>query len=236
MKRLLVASIALGSMAPAACVASLDQGSSASAPTSSTSTAIRYVALGDSYTIGTGVGQNDRWPDQLVAAVGAGAQLDLIANLGVNGYTSSDLIRDELPELRELDAGFVSILIGVNDVVQRVSIDRYRANVQQILGEVLALVPAERIVIVATPDYTRTPRGADFGEPEEQRAGIHAVNEVMRAEAAERGIAFVDISPMADQADTDRTLVATDGLHPSRVQYAAWVGLLAPVVEGLLAD
>jgi len=198
--------------------------------------AIRYVALGDSYTIGTGVGQSDRWPDQLVVAVGDSVPLELVANLGVNGYTSSDLIRDELPDLRDLEPGFVSILIGVNDVVQRMSIDRYRANVEQILREVLALVPRERIVVVATPDYTRTPRGADFGNPEEQRAGIQAVNEVMRAEAVERGIAFVDISSVADQAGTDRTLVAGDELHPSGAQYALWVQLVAPVVEGLLAE
>jgi len=236
MKGLLVASIALGSLVPAACVVSLDPGSAAPAPPSSGSSAIRYVALGDSYTIGTGVGQNDRWPDQLVAAVGGDAPLELVANLGVNGYTSSDLIRDELPELRALDAGFVTILIGVNDVVQRVSIDRYRANVEQILGEVLAVVPRERIVVVATPDYTRTPRGVDFGNPEEQRAGIHAVNEVMRAEATERGIAFVDISVVADQAGADRTLVAGDQLHPSGAQYGRWVELIAPVVAELLAS
>ena len=198
--------------------------------------AIRYVALGDSYTIGTGVGQSDRWPNQLVATLGDSVPLELVANLGVNGYTSSDLIDDELPELAELQPGFVSILIGVNDVVQHVSIERYRANVEQILGEVMAVVPRERIVVVATPDYTRTPRGADFGDPEEQRAGIQAVNEVMRSEAVKRGIAFVDISAVADQAGADRTLVAGDQLHPSGVQYGRWVELIAPVVAELLAS
>ena len=217
-----------------ACASTVGPGTSGT--TSPGADAIRYVALGDSYTIGTRVGQNDRWPNQLAATLGDSVPLGLVANLGVNGYTSDDLIRDELPELRELEPGFVSILIGVNDVVQRVSIERYRANVEQILGEVLAVVPRERIVVVATPDYTRTPRGADFGDIDEQRAGIQAVNEVMRAEAAERGIAFVDITPMADQAGTDRTLVATDLLHPSGAQYALWVELIAPVIEELLAD
>lgn len=234
MNRLLVAYIAVGSMAPLACAASVGPGpSDAQSPRANP---IRYVALGDSYTIGTGVGRNDRWPDQLVLAVGDSAQLELVANLGVNGYTSGDLIDGELPELADLGPGFVSILIGVNDVVQGVSIDRYRANVEQILGEVLALVPRERIVVVGTPDYTRTPRGADFGDPEEQRSGIRAVNAVMRAEATERGIAFVDVAPVADQAGEDRTLLARDQLHPSGVQYARWVELIAPVIEKLVAQ
>lgn len=196
---------------------------------------IRYVALGDSYTIGTSVSVSDRWPNRLVAALGESVPLELVGNLGVNGYTSSDVIRGELPALGDLRPDFVTLLIGVNDVVQDVSLDRYRQNIEQILGALLAQVPRDRIVVVATPDYTRTPRGADFGDPQQQRDAISAVNAAMEQMCAERGIAFVNITPVADQAETDRTLVATDLLHPSGVQYGRWVELIAPVVEGLFA-
>jgi lysophospholipase L1-like esterase len=111
---------------------------------------------------------------------------------------------------------------------------RYRSNVDQILGSILEVVPRDRIVIVSTPDYTRTPRGADFGSPEQQRAAIAEANSIMRAAAEARGIAFVDIGSVADQAGSDPSLVAGDQLHPSGVQYARWVDLVAPVVEGLL--
>jgi len=33
--------------------------------------ALRYVAVGDSYTIGTSVSESERWPNQLVAEVSA---------------------------------------------------------------------------------------------------------------------------------------------------------------------
>ena len=47
---------------------------------------LRYVALGESYMIGTSVGMAGRFPDQLVEALGAAPPgLDLVANLGVNG-------------------------------------------------------------------------------------------------------------------------------------------------------
>ncbi len=194
------------------------------------------MALGDSYTIGTSIRGGEAWPNQLVESLRDRVPLELVANLAVNGYTSGDLIRAELPALADYQPDFVSILIGVNDVVRDIPADRYRANLAQILGSVLGVVAHDRIVVVSTPDYTRTPRGADFGDPEQQRAAIDEVNAAMAAEAAERGIAFVDISSIADQAGTDRTLVATDLLHPSGVQYARWVELIAPVVEGLLAD
>ena len=103
--------------------------------------ALRYVALGDSYTIGTGVRPPDRWPDQLCAALGDEPGLELVANLGVNGYTSADLIRHELPALEALAPEFASVLIGVNDVVQGVSAARYEANVVVILDALLERLP-----------------------------------------------------------------------------------------------
>jgi len=99
---------------------------------------VRYVALGDSYTIGTAVAEPDRWPNQLVARLGGNPPaLDLVANLGVNGYTTDDLIRAELPALERLRPQFVSLLIGVNDVVQAVPHSAYSANITSILDGVL---------------------------------------------------------------------------------------------------
>jgi acyl-CoA thioesterase I len=196
---------------------------------------LRYVALGDSYTIGTSVGVSERWPDQLVAALaGPPPALQLVANLGVNGYTTRDLIRDELHEFATLEPGFATVLVGVNDVVQGVPEETYATNVEQILDSMLALLPANRLVTVAIPDYTVTPAGADYGDPRRQHAKIVANNTIMARLASERGVAYVDTFAISLGAAVDRSLVAGDGLHPSGRQYAAWVGRIAPVVAGLL--
>ncbi len=195
----------------------------------------RYVALGDSYTIGTSVEAADRFPNQLVIALGPDAPtLRLVANLGVNGYTSADLIREELPALKGLEPEFMTVLIGVNDVVQGVSIEAYERNVVTILDALLAHVPPERVVTVAIPDYTATPAGADYGDPSQQHDAIVASNAVMERLAGARGIAFVDIFDLSLRAADDRALVADDGLHPSGQQYGLWVERIRPVVEGLL--
>jgi lysophospholipase L1-like esterase len=196
---------------------------------------LRYVALGDSYTIGTSVAAADAWPNQLVDRLDG--QLTLVGNLGVNGYSSGDLVADELPRLAELEPEFVSIQIGVNDVVRGVSEAAYTDNVAAILDDLLATLPANRTVAVATPDYTVTPMGASFGSPAHQSAAIARFNDVLRAAAETRGIAFVpEIYAISRAAATDRSLVAGDGLHPSGAQYARWVDAIAPVVESLLAD
>ena len=197
---------------------------------------MRYVALGDSYTIGTSVDPAERFPDQLVAALRDAARpLELVANLGVNGYTTSDLIRDELPALPGLAPEFVTLLIGVNDVVQGFPLATYEANVAEILDVLLGALPAERIVAISIPDYTVTPAGADYGDPADQHDAIVAENAAMVRLAARNGIAFVDIFDVSLDATRDRSLVAGDGLHPSGEQYRRWVERIAPIVETLLS-
>lgn len=205
-------------------------------PPPASSGAVRYVALGDSYTIGTSVDESVRWPNQLVDRLAGSVDLDLVANLGVNGYSSAQLIDRELAQVDALDPDFVTVLIGVNDVVRGVPADTYRQNMIEIFDFLLERLPASRILVVSTPDYTRTPQGAAFGDPGRQRAAIAEFNSIERELAEARGIAFIDISSVADRADVETDLVANDGLHPSGTQYAGWVHLIAPVVKGLIGQ
>jgi lysophospholipase L1-like esterase len=116
---------------------------------------LRYVALGDSYTIGTGVAAHERWPDQLVARLAASwpaPPLTLVGNLAVNGWTSADVLRGELPRLWPLAPEFTTLLIGVNDVVQGVPVVAYRRNVEAILDLLGTRLPADRLLTISTPD------------------------------------------------------------------------------------
>jgi acyl-CoA thioesterase-1 len=194
---------------------------------------IRYVALGDSYTIGTSVAEAERWPNQLAARV---PRLELVANLGVNGFTSRDLIEAELPQLDGLRPELITVLIGVNDVVQGVPPGTYRQNVIRILDDAVDRVGADHVLVVTTPDYTVTPAGSDYGDPTQQSAGIRANNATITELARGLGITVVDIYDLSLRAGGDRTLVANDGLHPSGVQYALWVERIAPAVEALLGQ
>jgi lysophospholipase L1-like esterase len=196
---------------------------------------VRYVALGDSYTIGTSVTPEDRWPDRLVAALaGDEPSLELVANLAVDGFTTADVIRRQMPALDALRPELVSLLIGVNDVVQGVDLAAYEANVATILDDLLVWVRPDRVVTVAIPDYTVTPAGADYGDPARRHDAIVAANGVMARLAADRGVAWVDIFDVSERAAADRGLVGGDGLHPSGAQYALWVERILPVVARLI--
>lgn len=130
--------------------------------------------------------------------------------------------------------GFATLLIGVNDVVQGIPLMTYEANVDTILDTLLAALPPDRLIAVSIPDYTVTPAGAAYGDPDERHAAIVEANAIMARRADIRGIPFVDIFDLSLQAAGDRTLVADDGLHPSAAQYALWVGRIAPVATALI--
>ena len=183
-----------------------------------------------------GIG-GERFPDQLVAALRAeptaGRTLELVANLAVNGYTTADLIRDELPALDGLAPGFVTLCIGVNDVVQGVPPAVYEERVTAILAALLAVSP-ERVVVVAIPDYTVTPAGADYGEPAARSAAIDVANATMARLCAD-GRSPSSTSSTSRSRPPGPPLVADDGLHPSGAQYARWVERIASVVRALVA-
>jgi len=198
---------------------------------------VRFVALGDSYTIGTSVAEADRWPNQLVAALGLDSPgLELVANLAVNGFTSQDVFDRELPSLSSVRPEFVSLLIGVNDVVQGVPAAVYRSNVIATLDDLVNRVGASRVLAVTTPDYTVTPAGANYGDPAANAVAIRELNGILATIAGELGIAIVDIHDLSLRAASDRGLIARDGLHPSGQQYSLWVDRIAPVVAPLLAQ
>jgi hypothetical protein len=212
---------------------------------------VRYVVLGDSYSAGTGLDRvADRWPNQLARALRRDVDLEVVANLAASGATTYEVIDRQLPLAADLEPGFVSLLVGANDVIRDVSPEDYRANRERILdgpaaagGDgppedaapgLVALVGADLILLVESPDYTTTPVGPSYRRPDDA-ARIAEANAILRAVGEERGIAVVSIAPIGDLVPADPTLVAPDGLHPSGKQYAGWVELIAPVVRGLLA-
>jgi acyl-CoA thioesterase-1 len=145
---------------------------------------IRYLALGDSYTIGTGLEDEAlNFPSLLARHLTDETGIDVaLVNLGVNGYTTKDLIREELPIARSARPELVTILIGANDIVQGSDDATYHATLKQIYQAILELgLPASRVMAISIPDFSPLPAAARFGSRRHLRARIDALNDIAQS-------------------------------------------------------
>ena len=197
-----------------------------------------YLALGDSYTIGEGVAESDRWPAQLAARLRqSGIALgdpDVIAR---TGWTTDELdaaITEQSPDPH----AFVSLLVGVNDQYRGGAVDAYRTRFAALLDRAIALAGgrADRTLVLAIPDWGVTPFGAASGRDATVIASeLDAFNDAARVECEQRGVAFVDIAPDYREHGSDPSMLADDGLHPSAAMHARWSDAAFPVARRLLA-
>jgi acyl-CoA thioesterase I len=191
--------------------------------------ALRYLALGDSYTIGTGASSDaHNYPSILATRLteATGAKV-VVTNPAVNGFTTQDVIDNELALVDRLKPQLVTILIGVNDIVQGRSIALYGKSLATIYDAVVALrLEPGRVIAIAIPNWSVVPAAADFGDPERLRRLTDEFNGLASTEAARRGFMWVDITAVSTSRDGTAGWISSDRLHPGNVQYAAWADLI----------
>jgi len=199
-------------------------------------TKIKYVALGDSYTICEGATAEQSWPAILTKHLNSnGFNVELAANPSRTGWTTQNLIDRELSVCEENKPNFVTLLIGVNDWVQGVDIATFHTNLNYIIDKVEALLPDKKhLVLITIPDFGVTPTGTMYSGGRDISQGITDFNNIIKEEAKKRGLQCVDIFPETQKMKNNNYLIARDGLHPSAQEYAIWETLIYPVVNAVL--
>ena len=204
------------------------------------------LSLGDSYTIGEGVSENDRWPVQLAGLL-LGRKLafnspDIIAQIG---WTTAELLAGIEASGNRKQYDLVTLLIGVNNQYRGQSLEEYRTEFAQLLQTAIRYVANRpdrprsdqprpgRVVVLSIPDWGMSPFAADRDRATITRQ-IDQFNAVAWQESAKAGVNYVDITPMTRQVTSDASQFAVDGLHYSGKQMKLWAEKALPVVEGLL--
>jgi len=186
----------------------------------------RYLALGDSYTIGEGVAPDGRWPVQLAARLRAdGVAIDDPQIIATTGWTTDELSVAMDAATFSPPYALVTLLIGVNNQYRGRNLANYREEFATLLARAIALAGerADHVVVVSIPDWGVTGFARAHGR-NAHRVGIEidAFNAAAREIAHDRGVAFVDVTAISrDAGDAPDALVA-DRLHPSAAQYARW--------------
>lgn len=196
---------------------------------------LRYLALGDSYTIGESVEEAERFPNQLASLLaneGVTVDVKIIAR---TGWTTDELWRGIQAEAVEPPYDMVSLLIGVNNQYRGRGLEEYREGFIFLLNKAIEYAGGDvkRVVVFSIPDWGVTPFA--YGRDTTQIANeIDAFNKVNLEESTKAGVHYVDVTPSSRLALNDKTLIASDGLHPSGKMYAEWAQSALPIALNIL--
>lgn len=204
----------------------------------SVNSAITYLALGDSYTIGERVPEQERFPIQLADSLEAnGQKVSDVRIIARTGWTTGDLEQGISNATIEGDTfDLVTLLIGVNDQYRGYPIDDYGPAFHGLLNRAIAFAGDrnERVFVLSIPDYGVTPFGQQRPNPVQISAEIDAYNQINREIAELNGVTYINITPISREALNNASLVAGDQLHPSGEMYRRWVEILLPEVTAAL--
>lgn len=199
---------------------------------------LRFLALGDSYTIGEGVDRAAGWPAQLRARLQEQAiDVDAAEIVATTGWTTDELQQAIAARTFTPPYALVSLLIGVNNQYRGRSVDDYLEEFAALLQRAIALTRqrAARVLVLSIPDWGVTPFARrELRSPCRIAQELDAYNAAASELCSAEGVAFVDITAISRTGEiTD--MLAADGLHPSALQYARWAEAALPVARRLLA-
>lgn len=199
-------------------------------------TPVRYLALGDSFTIGTGSGADKAFPARVVANLAARGVPAELKNLAVNGYSTQELLDLELPQIGAFKPTVVTLAVGANDIVRSREPEDYRKNLKALFKGLAAQgIRADTIYCLPQPDWSKSPTALAFGEPDQTFDQISLYNEILRQESIAAGAHWVNLFDLMEQQAKDRQL-ADDGLHPDAKSHQQWADALAKQVPAFSAE
>jgi lysophospholipase L1-like esterase len=217
-------------------LATLANCQSTNKPENQPSEPLRYLALGDSYTIGTAIDQENSYPNQLAdTLISKGIEIETPQIIATNGWTTTDL-KEGIQEAQP-DSNFdmVSLLIGVNNQYQGKDIGLYRTEFRELLEKAISFAGgnADHVFVISIPNYGVTPF-ASSRNPEKIRTELQNYDRIAKEISSEYDIPFINITPISELAADDLSLLATDELHPSAKMYSMWIGEMLPNVNKII--
>jgi lysophospholipase L1-like esterase len=199
---------------------------------------LSILALGDSYTMGEGIGTGQSFPAQLRdSLIKRGEAVQGLRIVAKTGWRSDNLVtalnNNSNQDIRDSVFGIVSLCIGVNDQYQNKSVASYKPIFEQLLQKAIAQAGGKnaRVFVLSIPDWFYTPYGQNYPAPAGKiSTEIDAFNAENKQISESYGVTYINVTEISRRGLAQPILVAGDGLHPSAQQYSEWVGLLLPKV------
>lgn len=189
---------------------------------------LSYLALGDSYTIGEGVEEHDRYPNQLVSQLNQSGAVHFAAPqiIAKTGWTIDELQAGiEAATLKSDGYDLVTLLIGVNNQYRGRSVNDFEKEFEAMLLQAIGFARGknDHVIVVSIPDWGVTPFALQrASDPEKVAAEIDAYNLAKASICKKHGVEFVEIMEDYRKIGAKPEMVVEDQLHPSGMVYARW--------------
>ena len=184
---------------------------------------LSLLALGDSYTIGEGVNEDERWPNQFVQEAYENG-IDFLSPriIAETGWKTYDLINAIESSNFEKKYDYVSLLIGVNNQFNSRSINEFENDLDKLLVKIKNLKKKDgSVIIISIPDWGSSPYGIGYDRNEISNE-INLFNNSLKKFANINGLKYVDVTEISRRAINEPNLIAIDNLHPSGIMYLEW--------------
>lgn len=192
-----------------------------------------YLALGDSYTIGTSIDYEDNYPNQLVTRFNDSLNISIDNQIiAQNGWTTEDLLLAISSENPASTYDLVTLLIGVNNQYESLDFATYEENLATLLNKVGEFVKGDKnkVMVISIPDYAYTGFGQSLGNPSKISEEIDRYNNFANKYCNDNGLTFVNITDITRRGLNEPDLVASDNLHLSKRAYEKFVNRFIPLV------
>ena len=189
----------------------------------SNQTQFSLLALGDSYTIGEGVNEDQIWPNQFIkVAYENGVDFSSPRIIAETGWKSYDLINAIESSNFEKKYDYVSLLIGVNNQFNSRPVNEFENDLDKLLIKINNLKKKSgSVLIISIPDWGSSPYGVGFDRNEISNE-INSFNNSLKSFANINGLKYVDVTEISRRAINEPNLIAIDNLHPSGIMYLEW--------------
>ena len=197
---------------------------------------VRYLAIGDSYTLGEGLETAQSWPYQLKRKLlEYGVEEVELTVVAATGYTTRELTQLLNTTTFDKPYDIISIQIGVNNQYRGESLEQFGEELDNMFEKIASnyyLKDAKQFV-VSIPDWGATPFGSSYDRVQ-IAIEINQYNGLKRNTSEARAAPFINITDISRTNPDASELVASDGLHPSELMYSYWVERIFPVVKQLV--
>ncbi len=202
---------------------------------------ISYLALGDSYTIGEQVPIADSFPYQAIQLLrkedvandhksSVFASPEIIAK---TGWTTDELTTAIGQTVFLPEYNIVSLLIGVNNQYRGRTAEDFKKEFDILLEMAIQFAGgiARNVYVLSIPDWGITPFAKDRNR-DQIALEIDAFNKVCENAAMGKNAHFIDITESQRMDGEKKEFLASDGLHPSGLEYKKWAVKLAQMISG----